>query len=86
MAANVYKFDFKGKSYSVPKFDELPMGALRKARKAETDIDKAFIIIEEILGDDSAEIKVLDQMNKDEFAKFVEGWAQGAPLGESSDS
>lgn len=62
------------------------MGAIRKARKGVDDVDKAFIIIEAVLGEDSAELKALDQMTAGEFQVFLEGWTEGAPLGESSDS
>jgi hypothetical protein len=85
MAAK-YNFEHKGKTYSVPAFRSLPMGAIRKARKATDDMDKAFIIIESILGEDSKELKAIDEMDAAQFQAFLEGWTDGAPLGESSDS
>lgn len=86
MTAKVYKFDYKGKTLTFPSFTDLPMGVLRKARKAESDLDKSFIIIEELIGEDSPEMAALDKMTGPEFKEFVEGWTQGAPLGESLDS
>ena len=86
MTAKVYKFEHDKKTYEIPFFSELPMGAVRKARKATDDIDKAFIIIEEALGDDAPALRALDSMKAAEFQKFLEGWTQGAPLGESSGS
>ena len=86
MAAKVYTFEYNKSTYEIPLFSELPMGAVRKARKATDDIDKAFIIIEEALGDDAPALQALDSMKAAEFQKFLEGWTQGAPLGESSGS
>jgi hypothetical protein len=85
-AQSEYKFEHNGKKYSVPAFGNLPIGALRAARKATDDGDKAFIIIEYLLGDDSDEIKAIDTMNAAEFSKWLDGWTQGASLGESSSS
>ena len=85
-AKNEYKFEHNNKTYQIPYFTELPMGAIRKARKATDDIDKAFIIIEEILGENAPALEALDTMKAAEFQKFLEGWTQGAPLGESLES
>ena len=62
------------------------MGVIRKSRKGTDDLDKAFIIIEEILGENSPELKALDQMTPAEFQEFLEGWTEGASLGESKGS
>jgi len=86
MTAKVYKFQHDGKSYSVPAFSALPMGALRKARKAKDEADQAFTIIEFVMGEDSKELAVIDSMTLTEFQEFMEGWTQGAPLGESVSS
>jgi hypothetical protein len=87
MTANSeYKFQHNGKKYSIPAFGNLPIGALRAARKATDDSDKAFVIIEYLLGEDSPEIKAIDTMNAAEFTDWLEGWTQGAQLGESSSS
>jgi hypothetical protein len=85
-AKDKYEFDHKGKKYSVPNFGSLPVGALRAARKAVDDADKAFTIIEYILGEDSLELKAIDSMTAKEFAAWLEGWTQGASLGESVSS
>ena len=86
MAAKVYKFTHKNKTYSVPTFDQLPMGVIRKSRKGVDEMDKAFIVIEEIMGEGSPELAALDSMNPTEFEEFLSGWTQGAALGESSGS
>jgi hypothetical protein len=85
-AKESYEFEHKGKKYSVPTFTNLPIGALRAARKATDDADKAFIIIEYLLGEDSPEIKAIDSMKSSEFATWLEGWTQGSPVGESVSS
>lgn len=81
-----YTFESGGKSYTVPSFDEIPTGALRKARKADDEMDKAFTILEETLGAKSPVLGVIDKMTVKEFATWLEGWTEGARLGESSDS
>jgi hypothetical protein len=85
-APNLYTFEHNKKTYEIPFFTELPMGAIRKARKATDDIDKAFIIIEELLGENAPALEALDTMKSAEFQKFLEGWTQGAPMGESLES
>jgi hypothetical protein len=85
MAAK-HTFKHRNKSYSIPSFQDLPMGAIRKARKGVDDVDKAFIIIESILPEGSPELTALDEMNPEEFDVFLQGWTEGAPLGESSGS
>jgi hypothetical protein len=86
MTAETYKFEHAGKKYSIPSFGSLPVGALRAARKATDDADKAFIIIEYLLGEDSPEMKAIDTMNAKQFAEWLEGWTQGGPVGESVSS
>jgi hypothetical protein len=86
MAAKLYKFEHKGKTYSIPAFSELPVGVIRKARRSVDDSDKAFIIIEELIGEGSEELKAIDQMSGPEFNDFLTGWTDGAALGESSGS
>lgn len=83
---STYKFTHKGKSYEIPAFNSLPMGALRKARNAKDDTDSAFIIIETVMGIDSAELAAVDSMTAAEFQVWLDGWTQAAPLGESSSS
>jgi hypothetical protein len=85
-AKDKYEFEHKGKKYSIPSFGNLPVGAIRAARKSADDADKAFIISEYILGSDSPEIQAIDTMTATEFATWLDGWTQGAPLGESVSS
>lgn len=81
-----FEFEHKGKTFTIPAFSALPMGAIRKARKAKDEGDQVFTIIEIMLGEDSPELAALDAMDGDEFQVFIAGWTQGAPLGESSSS
>jgi hypothetical protein len=86
MTASVYEFEHKGKKYKVPAFSEVPVGAIRKARKEKDEAGQAFAIMEEMLGESSPALQAVDTMNTTEFSAWLEGWTQGAPLGESSSS
>ena len=86
MTAKVYTFEHAGKTYKIPAFSALPMGAIRKARKAKDEADQAFTIIEFVTGEDSPELAAIDSMNPEEFQVWMTGWTQGANLGESSSS
>lgn len=77
-----HSFKHNGKTFTIPLFSEVPMGALRKARKATDDADKVFIILEEVLPEGNPALAAIDSMNGAAFAEFLKGWTQGAPLGE----
>ena len=81
-----YKFEIKGKKYEIPSFADMPLGALRKARKADNELDATFELLEGVLGPDSEELAALDTLTIDEFKTWFEGWAGGATVGESSGS
>lgn len=83
---NKFAFEHGGKTYFIPKFSDLPAGALRKARKGVDDLDKAFTIIEYVMGEDSPEIAAVDGMSVAEFGEFVKSWTGGTSVGESSGS
>lgn len=82
-AKNKFQFTTGGKKYEVPLFTDLPMGVIRKSRKALDDADRVFIIIEEMVGEGSKELEAIDKMTQQEFADFITEWTQGAGLGES---
>jgi hypothetical protein len=86
MTADVYTFEHKNKKYKIPAFTQVPVGAIRKARKEKDEVGQAFSIMESMLGEDSPALMAVDTMNGEEFAAWLEGWTQGAPLGESLDS
>lgn len=84
--SKTHEFEHAGKKYTIPAFSSLPMGAIRKSRKAENEMDGVFRILESCLAEDSEELAALDTMDSDEFEAFLKGWTQGAPVGESSSS
>jgi hypothetical protein len=86
MSAETFTFEHAGKKYTIPAFSQLPAGAFRKARKGVDDFDKAFILIEVTLGEDSKELAALDSMTPVELNEFIIEWSKGASLGESSGS
>lgn len=79
----MYNFEHAGTKYEIPAFVDVPMGVLRKARKAKDELDMTFTIFEEMLGENSKVLKALDKMNAAEFQAFVMGWTQGGGLGEA---
>lgn len=91
MSAEKFHFTQGGKKYTIPRFDQMPAGALRKSRKGSDDMDKAFIILESVLGEDSKELAALDRMSIEEFGEVLKDWTgqsgtAAVSLGESSDS
>lgn len=82
-AKETYSFTHNGKKYTIPAFSALPMGAIRKARKAKDEADQAFTILEAVMPEGSEELSAIDTMNPSEFNTWLEGWTQGAPVGES---
>lgn len=80
---NTYKFSHNGRDYEVPALSAIPTGVIRKTRKLTDDTDKSFTILEMMLGEDSKELKALDQMSPAEFGEWLNGWTQGTPLGEA---
>lgn len=85
-ASKTYEFEHKGAKYSIPAFSALPMGAVRKARKAKDEADQAFTILEAVMPEGSPELTAIDSMDAETFNAWLTGWTQGAPLGESSGS
>lgn len=79
---NKFEFEHGGKTFHIPKFQDLPTGVLRRTRKAADDLDKAFLIIENVMGENSPELNAIDNMSISEFGEFVKAWTQGAPMGE----
>ncbi len=84
--SKTYTFEVDGVEHTIPSFNSLPVGAIRKARKAKDETDQAFTIIETVMGEDSPALAALDTLDGAEFQAWLEGWTQGAALGESSDS
>ncbi len=78
-----YTIEHNGKKITLPAFTEMPVGVIRKARKANED-EAMWMFLEEFL--DDAQLAIIDSMTLKEFTEAMKGWTQGAPLGESSES
>ncbi len=76
-----FKFEHKGKTYTIPRFQDQSAGTLRKARKAKNDTDMAFTILEATVGE-GPELDALDDMSLEEFGAFVKEWTGGVTPGE----
>lgn len=81
-ANDTYTFTHNGKTFEIPSVQAMPIGVIRKASKADSEFQQAFIILEQVCGEDSKELAAIDSMRADEFQAFLKGWTQGAPLGE----
>lgn len=81
-----YKFEVNGQNYEIPLLKDAPIGALRKSRKADNEMDAAFTVLEAVVGVDSPELAAIDSLTAEQFGEWIKGWAQGASLGEQSSS
>lgn len=81
-----FTFTHKGEEYTIPSFTSLPVGAIRKARKAKDEVDQAFTIIESVVDKDAKTLDAIDDMSMEEFQSFIQAWTQGVSVGESSSS
>jgi hypothetical protein len=82
-----YKFTHEGNDFEIPLLKEIPTGVIRRSRKlAKDEEDRSFLILEEVLGEESAALAALDAMSVEEFGKVMREWTQGATLGESNAS
>lgn len=70
----------------LPHFSKIPGGALRKARKAQDQLDQFYLLLEIALGDPSPELDFVDSLTIAEQGEVFTQWTQGAPVGESSSS
>lgn len=86
MTADKFSFTHNGETYYLPHLKDVKAGVIRKARKATDDVDRFFIIIEEVCGEDSPELAAIDDMDGTELRETLGDWAKGATLGESSGS
>jgi hypothetical protein len=86
MSAEKFHFQHKGKDFSIPKFENIPSGVVRKARKADNDLDAAYLVLELTLGEDSKELAALDEKPLSEIGEIIKAWTNGVTLGESSGS
>jgi len=82
-ASKTFTFTQNGKDFTIPAFTSLPIGVVRKARRGKDEADTAFLILESLMGEDSKELAAVDSMTQNEFQTFLEGWTQGAGVGEA---
>ena len=78
-----YTIEHNNKKVVLPTFTNLPVGVIRKARKMEAD-EQMWFMLESVL--DEKGLAVVDTMSLSEFTEAMNGWTQGAPLGESLQS
>jgi len=86
MTLEKYHFTINETDFEIPLFSNIPVGVIRKARKAKDEMDMVFTILENALGEDSDVLAAIDTLEGDEFQAWLAGWTQGAPVGESSSS
>lgn len=74
-----------GHKITLPKFENVPMGILRKTRKL-TPADQVFTLLEEYLSED--DLTHLDKLTRDDFQELQEAWKKNSAVtpGESSAS
>lgn len=84
--SKTFEFTHDGETFQIPSFTSLPIGVIRKSRKAKDEADQVFTILEGITGEDSPALAAIDSMSMDEFQVFMADWTQGAPVGESVSS
>ena len=78
-----YTIEHNNKKVVLPTFTNLPVGVIRKARKMEAD-EQMWFMLEAVLYEKG--LAVVDTMSLSEFTEAMNGWTQGAPLGESLQS
>jgi len=78
-----FVIEHEKKKVTLPDFKSLPVGVIRKARKIDAD-EAIWFVLEEILTPE--DLAVVDSMTISDFTEAMNGWTQGAPLGESSQS
>ena len=72
------------KKISLPKFDALPFGVVRKIRKAD-ETEQFFLMFEEAA--DEKTLKIIDELPMPVIADLIDAWQKdaGVSVGESSD-
>jgi hypothetical protein len=79
-------FEHNGETFELPNIQQIKPGAWRKARKGTDEMDKAFLLLEFALGEDSPTLAALDDLEPVAFNELIEKWMQGAAPGESVSS
>jgi hypothetical protein len=85
-AKNPVTFEHAGRTYELPHIQDIKPGAWRKARKGTDEMDKAFLLLEFVLGEDSDALAAIDELEPEVFNTLITEWMQGATPGESVSS
>lgn len=82
MALEKFHYTYDSKKFTLPKFDQLPFGVIRKLRKLPDE--EQFFQMFELAADDKA-LAVIDTMGMKDIEKLVEEWQKdaGVSQGES---
>lgn len=82
MALEKFHYEHDGKKFTLPKFDQLPFGVIRKLRK-ESDEEQFFQMFE--LAADAKALDVIDTMGMKDIEELVTAWQKdaGVSQGES---
>ncbi|WP_054682572.1 hypothetical protein [Microbacterium sp. No. 7] len=74
-----------GHQITLPRFENVPVGLIRRTRKL-VGVDQAFTILEELLTED--DLTHLDLLDRNQFNELVTAWRDGSEieLGESTAS
>lgn len=77
MATEKFHYTFNGKKFTLPKFDQLPFGVIRKLRKQ--DEEDQFFQLFELAADDKA-LAIIDQMGMTDINDLVTAWQKDANI------
>ena len=74
-----------GQDITLPRFENVPVGVIRKTRRL-SDVDQVFTILEELIAPE--DLERIDKLDRDGFNDLVKAWRAGSAvtLGESSAS
>lgn len=72
-AKGPYRFTRGGKKYTLPRFDSIKPGIIRRVRKLD-QADAMFTILEQVADEET--LAVLDDMEMPDFDKVIVGWAE----------
>lgn len=73
MALEKFYFTHGKGKITLPKFDQLPFGLIRKLRKEE-DGEVLFALFESVLKDDSKSLELLDELTMGEVQTLFTEW------------
>jgi hypothetical protein len=77
-----FKFEHKGRTYTLRPASQIKTGVLRKLTKETDELKAMFSVVESVA--DSRAMAAIDDMTLEEFAKVFKAWQEhsGVGLGE----